>query len=388
MQWDFFEWNICYNTLVMKISFKGKYQTLNIVKVDATALRHNLALYRELAPNKMVCPVLKANAYGHGLKEVARVLDSEKPEFFVVDSLHEAYQLKKAGIKSKILILGYTFPENLLRKKLPFHFAVSDLGTARALSKYKAKIHLKVDTGMNRMGFSLSDLTVVLESFKELKVEVEGVLSHLADADNEHDVSYTKNQFKKFEEAVAMVMEAGFAPKYIHIEQSAGTLHEGDFNMVRLGIGLYGIDPFEPNDMRSQKLMDLKPVMQLESTLVGVRDLKKGDKVSYAGTFTAERDLKIGIIPAGYYEALPWSLGNKGVLAVKSVLCPIVGRICMNYTMVDLTGVDNPQIGDKVVIYSAEAGFKNSITNMAKLAGTIPYELLTRVNQGMRREVI
>ena len=372
----------------MRIPFKGKYRTLNKVMISAKALRHNLALYREIAPGKMVCPVLKANAYGHGLVEVARVLDSEKPEFFVVDSLHEAYQLKKAGIKSKILILGYTFPENLLRKKLPFHFAVSDLGTAKALSKYKAKVHLKNDTGMNRMGFAMADLPQVLEEFKKLKVEVVGVLSHLADADNVHDASYTKQQFKKFEEAAGMVREAGFDPKYVHIEQSAGTLHEGDFNMVRLGLGLYGVSPFEENDMRAQKLEKLKPMMQLESTLVGVRELKKGDRVSYSCTFTADRDMKIGMVPVGYYEALPWSLSNKGVLEVKGVLCPIVGRICMNYTMVDLTGVEEPQIGDKVVVYAADGAAKNSIANMAKLAGCIPYELLTRVIEGMRREVV
>ncbi|MBT5016530.1 alanine racemase [Candidatus Peregrinibacteria bacterium] len=372
----------------MRIPFKGKYRTLNTVKISAQSLRLNLALYRELAPEKMVCPVLKANAYGHGLTEVAKALDPEKPEFFVVDSLHEAYQLKKAGIKSKILILGYTFPENLLRKKLPFHFAVSDLGTAKALSKYKAKVHLKIDTGMNRMGFSVENLPQVLEKFKELKVEVVGVLSHLADADNAHDVSYTKQQFKKFEEAVQMVRTAGFEPEYVHIEQSAGALYEGGFNMVRLGLGLYGVSPFADNDMRAQDLEKLQPVMQLESTLAGIRDLVKGDRVSYSCTFAASRDMKIGMVPVGYYEALPWSLSNKGVLEVKGVLCPIVGRVCMNYTMVDLTGVEDPEIGDKVVVYAAESGAKNSIANMAKLAGCIPYELLTRVIQGMRREVV
>ncbi len=372
----------------MRIPFKGKYRTLNKVVISAQALRHNLALYRELAPGKQVCPVLKANAYGHGLTEVARSLDSEKPEFFVVDSLHEAYALKKAGIKSKILILGYTFPENLLRKKLPFHFAVSDLGTAEALSKYRAKVHLKIDTGMNRMGFSLEDLPQVLERFKELKVEVVGVLSHLADADNAHDASYTKQQFKRFDEAVTMVREAGFEPQYMHIEQSAGILHEGDFNMVRLGLGLYGVSPFEEHDMRAQKINNLQPVMQLESTLVGIRELKKGDRVSYSCTFEADRNMKIGMVPVGYYEGLPWSLSNKGVLEVKGVLCPIVGRICMNYTMVDLTGVEEPEIGDKIVVYAADEASKNSIANMAKLAGLIPYELLVRVVAGMRREVI
>jgi alanine racemase len=372
----------------MRIPFKGKYRTLNTVQVSAASLRENLDLYRKLAPQKKVCPVLKANAYGHGLTEVAQILDPEKPEFFVVDSLHEAYQLKKAGIKSKILILGYTFPENLLRKRLPFHFAVSDLGTAEALSKYKAKVHLKIDTGMNRMGFSMTNLPSALEEIKKLKIEVVGILSHLADADNTHDASYTKQQFRKFEEAVGMVRAAGFEPDHIHVEQSAGALYEGDFNMVRLGIGLYGVSPFTENDVRAEELMGLKPVMRFESTLVGVRDLAKGDRVSYSGTFVADRDMKIGMIPVGYYEALPWSLSNKGVLEVKGTLCPIVGRICMNYTMVDLTGVAGPEIGDRVVVYADSNEAKNSISNTARLAGCIPYELMTRVISGMRREVV
>ncbi len=365
----------------MRIPFVGKYRTLNTVKVSAEALRHNLGVYRGLMPGKAICPVLKSNAYGHGLVEVAQVLDSERPEFFVVDSLHEAYLLKKAGIKARLLVLGYTFPENLTRKKLPFHFAVSDLQSAEVLAKQGAKVHLKIDTGMNRMGFSMEELPEALDRLKELKVEVVGVLSHLADADNPMDDSFSKKQLDLFERAVSMVREAGFDPKWIHAGQSAGSLKQSRdwINMVRMGLALYGVCPFGETD--------LKPVMRLESTVVGVRRLKVGDKVSYGCTFTAEKDMTIAMVPVGYYEALPLSVSDKGKIEVKGVMCPIVGRVCMNYTVVDVSDVSDVKIGDSVMVYSDDSSKENSITNMAKLVETIPYELMVRVAGSVRRVV-
>lgn len=363
----------------MRIPFTGKYRTLNIVKVSSDALRHNLRAYRELLPGRAICPVLKANAYGHGLVDVARALDVEKPEFFVVDSLHEAYLLKKAGIKARVLILGYTFSENLTRKKLPFHFAVSDLESAEVLAKQGAKLHLKVDTGMNRMGFSMEDLEQVLARLRELKADVVGVLSHLADADNPEDDSYTEEQLERFEKAVDQVKAAGFEPQWIHCGQSAGAIKQGRewINMVRAGLALYGVF----------SMPGLKPVMELQSTVVGVRKLKSGEKVSYGCTFTADQDMTVAMVPVGYYEALPWSISNKGKLEVKGAMCPIVGRVCMNYTIVDVSALEGVKIGDSVVVYSRNSDQENSIANMAKFVETIPYELMTRVAGSIRREV-
>lgn len=381
----------------MGLFSRKPYVTLNTVRVLREALRHNLALYRRVFPGKAICPVLKANAYGHGLVEVAKVLEGEMGRggnFLVVDSLYEAYALQGVGIRSPILILGYTLPENLKGRRLPFHFAVSDLESAKVLTEQGAKLHLKIDTGMNRMGFSVEELTGVLPELKGMGAKIVGVLTHLADADNEYEDSYTFLQLARFEQAVQQVHEAGFDVAWIHAGQSAGALKQRDFlaaagghgdfvTAIRLGIGLYGIAPVE----------GLKPVMQVMSTVVGVRTLAPGDRVSYGGTFTADRAMTIAAVPFGYYEGLPRALSNVGCMRIvrddgSAAVCPIVGRVCMNYTMIDVSGVRNVKIGDSVEVYSNDPAAPNSIAALAKLANTIPYELMVRLAESVRREVV
>lgn len=375
----------------MPLFSRARYRTLNTVRVSAEALRHNLNLYRTLFPGKAICPVLKANAYGHGLVEVGRILEGE---FLIVDSLYEAYALRKARIRSPILVLGYTFPENLRGRRLPFHFAISDFESARVLANQGAKLHLKVDTGMNRMGFTVEELPRVLEELKRAKAEVLGVLTHLADADNSENNAFTIEQMKVFKEAVDRVRSAGFLPQWIHAGQTAGAFVQQDFlaqsgdfvNTIRLGIGLYGISPFEDAGGAASPLRDLKPAMEVVSTVVGIRHLKAGDRVSYNGTFTADRAMTLAVVPFGYYEGLPRALSNRGCMRIKGVVCPIVGRVCMNYTMVDASVVPGLALGDEVEVYSNDPEAPNSIAALAKLAGTIPYELMVRVAESIRRE--
>jgi len=366
----------------VRLPFLSSYRTLNVVNLFEAALRHNLNSYRELMPDKAICPVLKSNAYGHGLVEVARVLDEAVPEFLVVDSLYEAYELKKVGIKSKVLILGYTFEENLKGRRLPFHFACTSVEMAKVLIEMGASLHLKIDTGMNRMGFNVDELQEVLPLLRKMGANVVGVMTHLAEADMEAGDEFTRQQADLFEEAVKQVRDAGFDPQWIHAGQTAGSLKLNDdrFNMVRLGLGLYGISLSEE--------LNLRPVMEVRSTVVEVRDLLLGDKVSYGGTFVADRKMKIAVVPFGYYEGLPWNLSSTGCFNVGGVICPIVGRVCMNYTMVDVSMVPGVAVGDPVVVYSAERGEANSIQEMARLAKTIPYELMVRVAESVRREVV
>ncbi len=380
----------------MPLFSRKPYRTLNTVRVSAQALRHNWDLYRAFFSGKAICSVLKSNAYGHGLVEVARVLEGAgskgkfPKEIFLVDSLFEAYSLKSVGIRSPILILGYTLGENLKGRRLPFHCAVSDLESARVLARQGVSLHIKVDTGMNRMGFSLAELPRVLAELKAMKAKVAGVLTHLADADNLNGDSYTMAQLARFKEAVALVRDAGFTPQWIHTGQSKVLQNSefGDFvNMIRLGIGLYGI---------SSWVGDLNPAMQVMSTVVGLRRLKAGDRVSYNGTFTADRAMTLAVVPFGYYEGLPWALSNKGCMRVLrggdgdalAAVCPIVGRVCMNYTMIDVSAVAGVKIGDSVEVYSNDPLAPNSISAMAKLAGTIPYELMVRIAESVRREVV
>lgn len=371
----------------MRLPFNKPYRTLNTIRVSAEALRHNLLHYRALFPGQAICPVLKANAYGHGLVEVARVLDPLKPEFFVVDSLYEAYKLESAGIKSMILVLGYTLPENLEGRRFPFHFAVSDLESARVLAAQGNSVHLKIETGMNRMGFAVKELETVLPIFKEMGLKIEGVLTHLADADNEASDAYTQHQVALFKEAVRVVREVGFDPEWIHAGQSAGAFKVGAVgNMVRVGLGMYGISPFEATDSVVGALSALRPVMEWVSTVVGIRPIKQGDRVGYNGTFVAERDSTLAVVPMGYYEGFPRALSSKGIMEIRGELCPVVGRVCMNYTMIDVSDVPGVNVGDEVTVYSA--GGSNGVVSAARLANTIPYELMVRLSESMRREVL
>jgi alanine racemase len=345
-----------------------KYRTLNRIFIDESALKHNLSLYRKLLPGTSVCPVLKSNAYGHGLTLTAKILDREHCDFFCVDSLYEAYELQKARIKTPILILGYNFEENL-HKGLPFHFTAHDLHSLEVLSKLKLPIHLKVNTGMNRMGFSWNEWPKILPYIKNLNPKIEGIYSHFASADDPKS-PLTKLQITRFKKVLASLKKAGFKPKWVHIANSAGALKAKDplFNMARIGIGLY------------------EGTLEFRSTLIGIQSIKKGESVSYSETYTAKKNEVIGIIAAGYYEGIPRSLSNKGTVNINGISCPILGRVCMNHTLISLKGV-NASVGDEVLVYSKNPADKNSVASQAAKAGTIPYELLVRLSESVKRQI-
>ena len=346
---------------------KRQYRPLNLIKVSEGALLHNLKVLEKLSPNQAICPVLKSNAYGHGLELVGKIIDKKSPAYICVDSLYEAQQLKKARIKSPILIMGVTFPDNL-KRGLPYTFTAPDLKMAKTLAKLKLKMHLEIDTGMSRMGFSLDKLRSDLKKLKKEGAKIHGVFSHLADADNTK-LSFTEKQVEKFEKALKIIKEEGIQPKWTHLGNSAGSINyqKPYLNMARTGIGLYGYCPDPKNKTLSKKLKDLKPAMELWSHLVAVRKIKKGDSVSYNCTYRANKDMTIGTLPLGYYEALPRALSNKG---------PFLGRICMNHSMIEAP--KNAKIGDPVKIFG-------DLDEIAKWAGTISYELMTRVSASLRR---
>lgn len=359
---------------------RKKYKTLNTVSISKAALRHNLQLYRDLLPEQAICPTLKSNAYGHGLIPVAKIFDKEKPEFLIVDSLYEAYELKKARIKTPILILGYTFPENLKAKRFPFHFAVSDLETAKILAKKKTPLHIEVDTGMSRAGFRLEDLPEALKALREMKANIEGIFTHLADADNPENNGKTDKQCELFLKALMLTKEAGFNPKWIHASNSAGAVKAKipQLNMARVGISIYGLSPLLEDDPKAASLTNLQPVMEVNSTIIAKKKIKAGDCISYNCTFTADQDMTIGILPFGYYEGIPRSLSNKA---------PFLGRICMNHAMIDLTNSEL-EVGNEFTVYARSKNALNSFHNMAKEAGTITYELTTKIAESIRRKVV
>lgn len=366
--------------------FRKKYLPLNVIEISEGSLRNNYYHLSKLAKNVMVAPVFKSNAYGHGINIVAKILDNVGAPFFCVDSLYEAYELKKANIKTPILIMGYVNPENLKNRKLPFSFAIYDREELIALNKYQpgVKVHLFVDTGMHREGIPFEDLPDFLNLCKQLKnIHIEGLMSHLGAANN---LAATKKQIANFNETKKMVFAAGLKPIWFHIAASSGLLHNAEYkneigNLARCGIALYGVEP--------EKLdKNLKPVLTFKTILNQIKELKRGEKVGYDFTLTAKKDMHIGVLPVGYFDGIDRRLSNKGNVLINNIACPIMGRVSMNITTIDISNVPEPQVGDEVIIYSNKTKDKNSIVNAAVIAKTIPYDLVVKLSTTTKRIVV
>ena len=358
----------------------------NSITISVDALLANYRYLSALQPGILVAPVLKSNAYGHGLSLVGKILDKVNAPFFCLNTIDEAEELVKNDIKTPLLVMGPVIPQILKTKKFPFSYAVYDESFVAAMSNYQpqAGIHIFVDTGMCREGIPLSDLPEFLrflQSFKNLKVE--GLMTHLAVGES---ATLAKNQIKKFEEAKNVVYNAGIIPKWFHQGASGAILHNKTFsgkigNLARVGIALYGIDPL----VRDKKL---QPVLQFSSVLTQIKFLHKGEKVGYDFTYTAPRDMIIGVVPAGYFDGIDRRLSNTGYVSVKKKFCPIVGRISMNFTTIDISTVRDPKVGDPVALYSGNFPDKNSVYCAAQLSGTIPYDIVAGLPSSTKRVVV
>ncbi len=360
--------------------FKKEYKTLNRIEISKDNLLSNYKYLSSLNRKVKIAPVVKSNGYGHGLINAAKILQKFKPPFFCVDSLYEAYELLKVTIKTPILIMGYTDPQNFKVKKLPFSYAVFDLEIAQVLNKYQPNcgIHVFVDTGMNREGVTLKDLPEFLKHLKKYpNLKIEGLMSHLASADDKKD-PLNRLQISNFKRALEICKKSGVHPKWIHLQNSDGlafNLRGCNVNMARVGLALYGISN-DPN---------LKPVLSLKSKIIQIKKLKKGNRVGYNGTFIAKEPITLGVLALGYYDGMDRRLSNKGFVLVEGVICPIIGKVSMNITTIDISKVKNPFVGQEAIVYSDNPKDKNSIQNCAKFCSTIPYELLINLASSTRR---
>lgn len=351
---------------------------LNFVEISKENIIQNFR-YLSKKSGLPIAPVVKANAYGHGLIEVANILEDLKPPFICLDSFYESYKIHKAGIKISILIMGYVDPQDLKKEKHPFSYAVWDIEDLRIIRKYQpnAKFHIFVDTGMHREGVQMDELESFLSEIRNENAEIEGIMSHFG-AVGDKKYKPTKEQIENFKKAEEILAKAGFKPKYKHINATSGNLHLGKIgNVGRSGIGIYGFDPEE-------KDKNLKPALKLWSTIFQIKSLKKGEKVGYGFTFEAKRDMKIGILPLGYSNGLSRQLSNIGFVKVGNDFCPVIGRVNMGMTCIDLSYVSAHE-GKRVLVYSDNPNDKNSVSEVAKLCNTIPYEILTRISDSMVR---
>jgi alanine racemase len=368
-----------------------KLDTLNRVEIHSEIIRNNIRVLQKAAHNKTMFPVLKSNAYGHGLPQIVEIIKQFDFPSIAVDSYSEALEIWKVQ-KRPVLVMGPSIPNNIRQYKWKYlSLCVSNIEVLKAVSEMKKRVrtHLFVNTGMNREGLQKEEIFEAFEILKRSpKIELEGVCSHFADADGETEV-FNREQEKRFSEYLDLVFQEGFSPKYIHLGNSAGCSKTSDkrINAFRPGIALYGYNPLLLVDPNSSKLSGLKPALELVSTITNIQSLKKGDTVGYNRTFTAEREMCVGVVPVGYFEALDRKLSSTGFLKYNNTFLPILGRVCMNLTCFSL-GKTEAKIGDKITIISKNPSDKNNVENIAKQVGTIPYEVCTRVEQGIRREII
>jgi alanine racemase len=390
------------------------HQPLIEVRVFGENLLHNLAEFKNNYPQLEFAPVLKSNAYGHGIIGVAKILDQEKAPFFCADSFFEARQLRHEGIKTKILIIGFVRSEEILSSRLKnVAFAITRLEQLQQLNDLTPTlsfvrrggliIHLKIDTGMHRQGILLNEIDTAIKIIKENKnIILEGVCSHLADADN-IDEKFTLEQIKKWNDTAKIFAKNFGGIKYFHLSASAGVAFADkiDANIARLGIGLYGIKTqnsisktqgFGVSPAGDTKIINLKPTLEMKTIITSVKEIEPGEKIGYGVTFTAEKKMKIATVPAGYFEGIDRRLSNLGFVKVKTChasgvinFCPIIGRVSMNITTIDVSKVEDIKIGDEVILISSNSGDKNSVENTAKICNTIPYEILAHIPAHLRR---
>lgn len=360
-------------------------------KIDLDAVEYNYNNTRAKLPQGCkLLGVIKADAYGHGAVELARFLEN-KCDFFGVACIEEAVELKKAGIKTPILILGYVAPAFYdLVVKYEIRIPVFSYDTAKALSDEAVKqgktvpFHFCIDTGMSRIGFQVNEESAdVCKQICTLpNIEAEGLFSHFATAD-ESDLTKALAQREKYKKFVEMLESRGIQIPIKHLNNSAGIMNFDEyFDMCRMGIILYGLYPSEEVD---KSLLDIKPVMSWLTHISHIKTLEAGREVSYGGTFKTIEPRVIATIPVGYADGYPRCLSNKGRVIINGQYAPIVGRVCMDQFMVDVTDVDGAELDSIVTLVGKDGDAELSMEEVSNAAYSFNYELPCRVARRVPR---
>ncbi|MBO8128669.1 MAG: alanine racemase [Peptococcaceae bacterium] len=362
-------------------------------KIDVAALKHNLSEVRRLVgKDTEIMAIVKANAYGHGLVEVARVMLDNGASRLGVARAGEAIRLRKAGITAPILILGYTPPaqyEDVLTYDLTQ--TIYDVELARMLSDIagklgkKARVHLKIDTGMGRLGFldGPSVMRDIIEVALLPNLELEGMFTHFASADIK-DKSYTQQQFSRFIELACTLGRDGIDIPLLHAANSAAIIDmpETHLNLVRPGIMLYGL---YPSPEVEKHRVDLKPAMTLKAQVSFVKKVPAGTSVSYGCTYTTPKETILATVPAGYGDGYSRLLSNQGEVLIHGRRAPVVGRVCMDQLVVNVGHITDVAIGDEVVLYGRQGDAVLPVEELADKIGTINYEVVTAVSARVPR---
>lgn len=368
------------------------------IELKAAALRHNVEVFRKITGPSLMVPVIKSNAYGHGLKDIYDILASTKPEWLAVNYLSEAAALRQLGYKNRILLVG---PIQASACQTAFELdADIFLGEETALEQWlkmpasqKPRGHLKIDTGMSRQGFlpeQAGELIVRLESHRDKLV---GICSHFANVEDVLEQTYANQQLDTFNSVVHAFQAAGFQLiAHMAASSSALIMQSSRFDLIRVGISLYGLWPSRATQLSYLqsfgKMVELEAVLSWKTEVAIVKPVRAGQFIGYGCTYKALRDMRIAVLPVGYYEGYPRLASNRGHVLIQGQRCPIVGRICMNMMMVDISHLSSVTTGELVTLIGSEGSEHIDAAQIGEWSDTIHYEIVTKLNPAIPRRVI
>lgn len=362
------------------------------VEISLDALRFNLRSFRESLPTDMkILAVVKADAYGHGAVQVAKECMAEGAAYLAVAFMDEALELRRGGITAPVLVLGYTPAEAVpLAVQYNITLNVYSQDVLEALARRSddeppVRIHIKIDSGMGRLGLHQDEEAIAfIEKALSLPgVEVEGLFTHYACAD-EADKAYTNRQYRKFDRVVKHFLDKGIEFPYVHAGNTATAIDspEISYNMVRLGIGMYGLYPSD--EVRMERVA-LRPVMSLKTRVVMLKSMEEGAGVSYGALYHTSEGEQVATLAVGYADGFSRMLTGKAEALIRGVRVPVVGRICMDQCMISLNGVNGAELGDEVVMFGSQEGLTLPAEELAEKLGTVNYEIVCMISHRVPR---
>ncbi len=373
----------------------GKIETKKIMltwaEIDLNAIKHNLTQLKGIVEpqGSKVLAIIKDNAYGHGAIEVARVAQSVNIRSFGVATIEEAIQLRQAGIQDSILILGCILPdqaEDIVKYNITQ--TISDISVCKAISKIakhlnkSANIHIKIDTGMGRIGIAYEKAIPFIEQVLQIpNIKLEGIFTHFASADT--DRNFTQLQIDRFQQIISSLEEKGIYIPIKHASNSAGILNfpSAYFDMVRPGISIYGLYPCD----NPSKQIDLRPALSLKTKIVYLKDLPIGHAVSYECTYITQKMTKVATLPIGYGHGYSRKLSNDGEVLINGKRASIIGLVCMDQCLCDVTDIPNVSIGDEVVLIGKQGNDQITADEIADKTDTISYEVVCGIHSNVKR---
>jgi len=374
-----------------------KNKDLSYLQISRSALRHNIKAFRRLAGKKvLIAPAVKANAYGHGLIGAAKIFAVAGADWLCVNSVAEAVILRKAGIKKPILLIGRFIAADINKiLAANVRIFIDDYGLAKKVSAAAAKknqivpFHLKIDTGMGRQGIAAGQAPDFIKKISRLpNLKIEGLATHFANADEPCHPAHFLKQFNAFNKS-AVEIEKFLGRKLIkHCANSAAAMiySASRFDLIRPGIAAYGLYPSsEVKKIWEKNQPPLCPTLSFKTRITLIKIIKAGDCISYGCTFKAKKRMKLALLPVGYYDGLDRRLSNAGSVLIRGQACPILGRVCMDLTVVDISKIKNARLGDEAVIIGRQGGRQITADNLAGIIGTINYEVVTRLREGLVR---